>query len=100
MGVTPVVSLNFGQGTGWSYLTAGMGPISLVTFFGEETPDAPKPYSLTINLGGGARWFPNQHVAFGFDVRFWLTRPQEPIEVYPGRQRTRLVIISAGVSFK
>ena len=99
-GVTPVVSLNFGQGGGWSYLTAGMGPISLVSFLGEETPDAPKPYQMTINMGGGARWFPNQHVAFGFDVRFWLTKPIDPTEFYPGRQRTRLIILSAGVSFK
>ena len=100
MGLTPVVSLNFGQAGGWSYLTAGMGPLSLVTFYGEETPDSPKPYQMTLNMGGGARWFPNQHVAFGFDVRFWMTKPQEPIEVYPGRQRTRLLILSAGVSFK
>lgn len=99
-GVTPVVSLNFGQGGGWSYLTAGMGPISLVSFLGEETPDAPKPYQMTINMGGGARWFPNQHVAFGFDVRFWLTKPIAATEFYPGRQRTRLIILSAGVSFK
>lgn len=99
-GLTPVVTLNFGQGNGWSYLTGGMGPLSLVTFYGEEAPDAPKPYKMTINVGGGARWFPNQHVAFGFDVRFWMTRPQDPIEVYPGRQRTRLLILSAGVSFK
>jgi hypothetical protein len=39
-------------------------------------------------------------VAIGFDVRFYLTRPQEIIGSYPGRQRTRLLVLSGGLSFK
>ena len=98
--MTPVVSLNFGHERGWSYVAAGMGPLSFISFTGDSAPDAARPYKLTINMGGGARWFPKQHVAFGFDVRFYLTRPQEAVEGFPARQRTRLLILSAGVSFK
>jgi hypothetical protein len=39
-------------------------------------------------------------VAIGFDVRFYLTRPEDIVEPYPGRQRTRLLILSGGLSFK
>jgi hypothetical protein len=55
---------------------------------------------MTINMGGGARWFFTPHVAIGFDVRFYLTRPEDIVEPYPGRQRTRLLILSGGLSFK
>ena len=36
-------------------------------------------------MGGGARWFFSRHLAFGFDVRFYLTRPEEMSGTIPGR---------------
>ena len=55
---------------------------------------------MTINMGGGARWFFTRHVAFAFDVRFYLTRPEDTVDLYPARQRTRLLVLSGGLSFK
>ncbi len=98
--LSPQVSLNFGHREGWSYLTAGMGPLSFETFQGELPPAEPPPQQATINMGGGARWFATTHVAFTFDARFYLTRPEEASDLYPGRDRTRLFVLSAGVAFK
>lgn len=100
MGMTPVVTLNFGHERGWSYLGAGMGPLSFITFTGESAPEETRPYKLTINMGGGARWFPKPHLGVGFDLRFFMTRPQEAVPGYPARGRTRLLILSGGISFK
>ena len=58
------------------------------------------PRKATINMGGGARWFFSRHLAFGFDVRFYLTRPEAISGTIPGRARQRLLILSAGVSIK
>jgi hypothetical protein len=99
-GVSPQLSINFGHRLGWSYLTAGMGPLSFVSYLGDEAPTADPPSRSTINMGGGARWFTTDHVAFTLDVRFYLTRPAVSTEDYPARQRTRLLVMSAGVAFK
>ena len=39
-GFSPQLSLNFGHRQGWSYLTAGMGGLSLTSYLGEEAPAA------------------------------------------------------------
>ena len=94
------LSLNFGHRQGWSYLTAGMGPFQFPTFQSETAPEDPAPRQMTLNYGGGARWFINRHVAFGFDIRFYVTKPEVPLPPYPARDRNRLLIMSAGLSFK
>lgn len=99
-GLAGSLSLNFGRRDGWSYLSAGMGPMRLSSFVGDASPEAPAPQKATINLGGGARWFTNDHVAVTFDLRFYLTRPEDPTPSYPGRQRSRLLVLSAGISIK
>src|SRR5262245_41355869 len=94
-----LASLNFGHRDGFSYLTGGMGPLLYRTYVGEPPPeDAPR--KATINMGGGARWFFSRHVAFGFDVRFYLTRPEAISGAIPGRARQRLLVISAGLSMR
>lgn len=98
--LSPQVSINFGHREGWSYLSAGMGPMSFATFQGETAPAESPPTKSTINMGGGARWFAAAHLAFAFDVRFYLTRPEEIVAPYPGRQRTRLLVLSGGIAFK
>lgn len=98
--ISPQLSLNFGHREGWSYLSAGMGPLSFETFQGTAAPAERPPSKATINMGGGARWFFASHVAFAFDVRFYLTRPEERTESHPGRQRSRLLVMSAGLGFK
>lgn len=99
-GLSPQLSLNFGTGDGWSYLSAGMGRLAFETFLGETAPATKPPKKSTINMGGGARWYAASHIAFCFDVRFYLTRPQEAVGPFPGRQRSRLLVLSGGVAFK
>jgi hypothetical protein len=94
------LSLNFGHRDGWSYVTAGMGPLQFPTYQGDTAPADPAPQQLTLNWGGGARWFITSHLAFGFDVRFYLTKAQEASAPYPARDANRLLIMSAGLSFK
>lgn len=98
--LSPQVSLNFGHREGWSYLSAGMGRLSFETFEGALPPAELPPTKSTINMGGGARWFLSSHIAFTFDVRFYLTRPEAKSELFPGRQRSRLMVLSAGFGFK
>lgn len=94
------VSLNFGHRDGWSYVTAGMGPLQFSTFQSETPPADPPPNQMTLNYGGGARWFITSHVAFGFDIRFYRTPAQDALPPYPARAANRLLIMSAGISFK
>jgi hypothetical protein len=98
--VSPQLSLNFGHREGWSYLTAGMGPLTFETFQGAAAPSEAPARKNTINMGGGARWFNFRHLAFTFDVRFYQTRPEPATAVHPGRQRSKLLVMSAGVAFK
>jgi hypothetical protein len=99
-GVSGQMSLNFGHRDGWSYLSAGMGPLAFYTYQGDLRPAEPPPFQMTINMGGGARWFAWGHVAFCFDVRFYQTEPEVPTAGYPGRQRKQLRVISAGLSLR
>lgn len=98
--LSPQLSLNFGHRDGWSYLTAGMGPLGFETFTGAVAPSEPPEKKNTINMGGGARWFAASHVAFTFDVRFYLTRPADRTPFHPGRDRNRLRVLSAGISIR
>ena len=101
LSAAPQLSFNFGSGTGWSYLSGGIGlsQWSIV-------PDGQEPFPSdtdrlkTINYGGGARWFSKPHLAFSFDVRFYAINPGSPYLGHPGSPRTTLMVISAGVSLK
>ncbi len=94
------ISINFGDENGWSYLTAGIGPLSFVSFVGDSAPDGAVPRKTTLNLGGGARWFFSRHVAIEFDVRFYQTKPEDIVPPYPGRQRNKLTVLSGGIGIK
>jgi hypothetical protein len=96
--VSAQISLNFGRRNGWSYLTAGIGPMSFDTYVKGTLPDGPK--MLTQNFGFGARWFTRDHIAFNVDMRFYLTQPSNPTGVVGGRERRALTVMSAGVSLK
>jgi hypothetical protein len=97
----PQLSFNFGSGTGWSYLSGGIGlsQWSLVPE-GQEPLDSDSDRLKTINYGGGARWFAKPHLAFSFDVRFYAVNPGTPSFGFPGSPRTTLLVIGAGVSMK
>ena len=99
--IAPQISLNFGTGDGWSYLSGGMG---ISTWSIEIDGDAPLPadqeHLTTVNYGGGARWFIKPHVAFTFDVRFIQINPGKSALGFPGSPRTKMIILGAGFSLK
>ena len=98
--LSPQLSLNFGNGSGWSYLSAGLG-VSTWSLSTEDLGDYP-PNSdrlKTFNWGGGARWFVKPHLAFSFDVRFYSISPGSAY-IFPATPHTRLLIIAAGISLK
>lgn len=97
----PQLSLNFGNGFGWSYLSGGLG---LTTWSLVPEGAAPLPVdedrSRTLNYGGGARWFAKKRLAFSLDVRFYRTRAGVPQSGYPAPPATLLLIIGAGISVR
>lgn len=95
------LSLNFGSGNGWSYLSGGVGRSNW-----SIVPDAREPIVgdtevlKTVNYGGGARWFIKPHLAFSFDVRFYAINPGTASFGYPGSPRITFRAVAAGVSLK
>jgi hypothetical protein len=99
--IAPQLSLNFGTGGGWSYLSGGIGTATWSIVPDGQNPTAPDEERLrTINYGGGARWFSKAHLAFTFDVRFHLILPGGPQLFLPGSPRTTMLIIGGGISVK
>ena len=96
----PQVSLNFGKREGWSYVSAGIGPASIVTELADDPfPDAESQPSA-FNYGGGARWFAKTHFAFTFDVRFYRIGAQAATTSRPGYPGLTVTVLSAGVSLR
>ena len=99
--LTPQLSLNFGTGDGWSYISGGMGKAVWSTVpDGQGTIAGDVERLTTINYGGGARWFAKRHLAFTFDVRFHAIYPGTPQFGLPGSPRATMVIMGAGISVK
>lgn len=97
-GASGQVSLNFGKGRGWSYLTIGSGPMKFDSYLDDARPS--RAGTPTLNYGGGARWFFKSHLAFTVDLRLYLTKPVTATPDAVGRQRQRLVLLSGGFSLK
>ena len=98
--LSPEVSLNFGTGEGWSYVSGGIGWSSL-TIENQARPVADADGLLsTINYGGGARWFAKPHLAFSFDLRFYKFGAQEASVGRPAYPGARMLVLSAGISVK
>lgn len=98
---TPQLSLNFGTGDGWSYISGGVGKAVWSTVpDGQPSLPADEERLTTFNYGGGARWFAKPHLAFTVDVRFHDINPGTPQGGLPGSPRATIFIIGAGVSIK
>jgi hypothetical protein len=95
------LSLNFGNGNGWSYLSGGIGRSnwSIVPDL-QGRMEGDDEVLKTINYGGGARWFAKRHLAFTFDVRFYALNPGTGSLGRPGSPRTTFMVIAAGISLK
>ena len=99
--ISPQLSLNFGNGRGWSYLSGGIGRSLWSVVPDGRVPQAADDERLsTINYGGGARWFVKSHLAFSLDVRLWEVHGGAPSQGRPGSPRALLFIIGAGISVK
>ena len=100
--IAPQISLNFGNGNGWSYLSGGIGRVTwFIVPEGATATAADEEQIQAINYGGGARWFKKKHVGFSLDVRIYAINPGTPLPFHPvGSPRTNLLVIGAGVSVK
>ncbi len=98
-GIVPQLSLNFGTSRGWSYLGAGLG-FSQLKAGRTDSDIAYSPQLLTLNIGGGARWFVSERVAFTLDGRYYRISAQ-PLEAdYVGNPLVTMFVLSAGLGFK
>jgi hypothetical protein len=103
--LAPQLSLNFGHSLGWSYLSAGLGRArveSEATLAGGATSFAPRDsdWIKTINFGGGARWFLNDRIGVGFDVRWHKTGLVPATATHPGAGRASMLVAGAGLVVK
>lgn len=99
--ISPQLSLNFGNGNGWSYLSVGVGRSlwSIIPDGSQPRPVDDEPIR-TINYGGGARWFIKPHLAFSLDVRLYAISNGTPDLGFSGSPRMMLLVIGAGISLK
>ena len=97
--MSPQVSLNFGTGDGWSYLTGGMGWSKLTMALVEEEQD-PATRIRTINYGGGAKWFLKKHLAFTVDIRWYSISAQEGGLNRVATPSMRVLVFTGGFSVK
>lgn len=97
--ISPHLSLNFGHGEGWSYLSGGLG-LGRLTTERDDVTAADAGRTRTLHYGGGARWFTGPRLAFSFDVRFYAINGREASATDPAFPRARLMVISVGASLK
>jgi hypothetical protein len=99
--LTGQLSLNFGTGNGWSYLSVGLGrSIRSIVPDGRPPLAVDEDATRAINYGGGARWFAKKHLAFSLDVRLHEIPVGIPEPGLPASPHTLLLVIGAGVSVK
>jgi hypothetical protein len=116
--LTPQLSFNFGSAAGWSYLSAGIGRLQLVTHASafreddDEESDVTAEQTLdfgartSLNFGGGARWFTRSRLAYSFDVRFHMlgaqpgTTPRAGSGAVAATPRSFLIVAGAGISLR
>jgi hypothetical protein len=98
---SPEVSLNFGNGNGWSYLSVGVGRAKWAIVPDGATRAPADDESLkTINYGGGARWFVKPRLAFSLDVRFWEIKQGTVQGTLQPTPHAVMLVIGAGISVR
>lgn len=97
---SPHLSLNFGKGDGWSYISGGLGQARLTAERADEPFSGSGGRARMTHYGGGARWFTSPHLAFTFDVRFYAINALPASGTRPEFPRTRFMVFSVGVGIK
>jgi opacity protein-like surface antigen len=103
--IVPQVSFNFGHRLGWSYISGGLGRTRVTSRVAEPlagSPVAPAEsgWARTINYGGGARWFINDHLAVNLDLRWYKIARVEATPTTGALPKQSLVTAGAGISIK
>jgi hypothetical protein len=104
--LSPQLSLNFGHSLGWSYISAGFGRTRIdadaTAAAGSTQRFAPvdSGWVSTVNFGGGARWFVNDRVGVGFDLRWRRVSSVAATATQAGAPRISLLTIGAGIAIK
>ena len=100
--LAPQMSFNFGSSEGWSYVSggAGLGQLS-GRFTGDAAPaERDSDMLLTLNVGGGARWFITPRMALSFDLRLHRLSGQEAQIGLAGTPATTLGSASVGLTLR
>jgi hypothetical protein len=103
--LAPQLSLNFGHSLGWSYLSAGLGRMRVesearaVTGTIQSVP-RDSGWTKSLNFGGGARWFVNDHLGVSFDLRWHKLSIVPASNTHPGAPRASLITAAVGVALK
>lgn len=102
--LSPQVSLNFGHRLGWSYISAGMGRGKVGSTStpanGVAVDNQVDDWTRTINFGGGVRWFVNDHVGVGFDLRWHQLAAHEDATTLVVGPRETLMVLGIGVAIR
>jgi hypothetical protein len=96
---SPQVSLNFGTGRGWSYISGGIGSAS-ISVSRSDLPAEDAQTARALNYGAGARWFFRRHLAFSFDIRFYSVDGKQPSGGSLGFSKKTYFGGAAGISLK
>jgi opacity protein-like surface antigen len=96
---SPQVSLNFGTGRGWSYISGGIGNAS-ISISRSDMPAEDSQTARSLNYGAGARWFFSRHLAFSFDIRFYSVDGKQPAGGSLGFSKKTYFAAGAGISVK
>jgi hypothetical protein len=97
----PQLSVNFGHGMGFSSISAGIGRARVSSeAIGPSANSVPRLAEndavQTFHFGGGVRWFLNDRLGAGFDVRF----QKLPAVAATGAAKTTIFTAAVGVSIK
>lgn len=98
--LSPHLSLNFGGRDGWSYVSGGLGWASLSAERSDEPLPGDPERARMSHYGAGARWFTGPRLAFTFDLRFYAIDAVPAAGGRPAFPRNRMMVISAGASFR
>lgn len=103
--LAPQLSFNFGHRYGWSYISGGIGRARVRSeVLRSAATTSPTSIEIgwvqTINYGGGARWFINDHIAFNLDLRWHKLPLVAATTSRPGAGRASLLVAGGGISIK